>query len=101
MPQKRAKQVAERDEPRRAAKAFDEVWSICKNRATNKNYKYKSTLFRDFLEIRGNLGGFFGEKAHHHAERVLSSSFLVAPKAKNILIINSSETLASACSTFA
>jgi hypothetical protein len=44
------------------ASAFWTFCIFCKNRATNTNYKYIGTLFRDFLEIRGNLGGFFGEK---------------------------------------
>ncbi len=34
-------------------------------------------------------------------DRTFSNSLLFAPRAKNILIINSSETLASACSAFA
>jgi len=42
-----------------------------------------------------------GEKIEIYADSVLISSFLVAPRAKNILIISSSETLESACSTFA
>ena len=53
-------------------------------------------LFPIMRDERGNhLTGL------QYADNVFNNSFLVAPNAKNILIISSKETLESACSTLA
>lgn len=61
------------------------------------------TIHAIFRQLNTNFAKiyFFLQEVKCYADSVFSNSFLVAPNAKNILIISSRETLESACSTLA